>query len=260
MRQKDREFKSVPFYVKVSGRLALFTDPSTKGGGEKFTYQVPTYEALKGIIKSIYWKPTINWVIDSVKIMQPIQMETMGVRTLHDEREPKDRQDRSYYTYLRNPEYLIKCHFEWSDIDRLEEDRDKIKHTAIFKRSLDRGGRKTPFLGTSECKAYVEPITENEYLDAETPYHGTEMTLGLMHHSFDYHDHPDDEFEGITNRFAITNMKDGEITFPDLDNDNFITHKVNDVGVRRDYIIGENMKSVIDEHEDVFGEGDNKGE
>jgi len=44
---------------KLSGRYALFTDPLTWVGGEKFSYQVPTYEALKGIFKSIYWKPTL---------------------------------------------------------------------------------------------------------------------------------------------------------------------------------------------------------
>ena len=34
---------------RVWGRQALFTDPVTKIGGEKFSYQVPTYEALKGV-------------------------------------------------------------------------------------------------------------------------------------------------------------------------------------------------------------------
>ena len=33
----------------VTGQWALFTDPITKIGGEKFTYSVPTYEALKGV-------------------------------------------------------------------------------------------------------------------------------------------------------------------------------------------------------------------
>ena len=57
----------------VSGKLALFTDPLTRMGGEKCSYHIPTYEALKGVTKSIYWKPTINWVIDEVRIMNPIR-------------------------------------------------------------------------------------------------------------------------------------------------------------------------------------------
>ncbi|MCA6072990.1 MAG: CRISPR-associated protein Cas5, partial [Endomicrobium sp.] len=35
------------------GKFALFTDPITKLGGEKCSYQIPTYEAIKGITESI---------------------------------------------------------------------------------------------------------------------------------------------------------------------------------------------------------------
>lgn len=37
----------------VFGRYALFTDPLSKTGGEKCSYQIPTYQALKGITESI---------------------------------------------------------------------------------------------------------------------------------------------------------------------------------------------------------------
>lgn len=56
---------------KVYGKYALFTDPLTKTGGEKLSYQVPTYQALKGITESIYWKPTFTWVIDECRVMHP---------------------------------------------------------------------------------------------------------------------------------------------------------------------------------------------
>ena len=55
---------------RVWGRYALFTDPLTKVGGEKCSYHIPTYEALKGIAKSIYWKPTFIWHIDEVRVMR----------------------------------------------------------------------------------------------------------------------------------------------------------------------------------------------
>lgn len=54
---------------EVTGEYALFADPITRVGGEKCTYQIPTYEALKGILQSVYWKPTIIWIIDEVRIM-----------------------------------------------------------------------------------------------------------------------------------------------------------------------------------------------
>ncbi|MBR1691779.1 MAG: type I-C CRISPR-associated protein Cas5, partial [Lachnospiraceae bacterium] len=67
---------------KLYGKYALFTDPITKTGGEKCSYMIPTYQALKGITESIYWKPTLVWVIDSVRIMKKIQTESKGVRPI----------------------------------------------------------------------------------------------------------------------------------------------------------------------------------
>ena len=37
---------------EVTGDYGLFADPVTRVGGEKFTYQVPTYEALKRILEA----------------------------------------------------------------------------------------------------------------------------------------------------------------------------------------------------------------
>lgn len=34
---------------QVTGDYAMFSDPVTRMGGEKCSYQVPTYEAIKGI-------------------------------------------------------------------------------------------------------------------------------------------------------------------------------------------------------------------
>lgn len=67
---------------KVYGKYALFTDPLTKIGGEKCSYQIPTYEALKGIISSVYWKPTIIWIIDKVRIMKPIKTQTRSAKPI----------------------------------------------------------------------------------------------------------------------------------------------------------------------------------
>ena len=67
----------------VAGYYALFSDPVTRVGGEKSSYHIPTYEALKGITESIYWKPTIMWIIDAVRIMNPIITETKGIRPIY---------------------------------------------------------------------------------------------------------------------------------------------------------------------------------
>ena len=70
------DYKNHKISFRVWGRQALFTDPVTKIGGEKFSYQVPTYEAIKGIVKSIYWKPTLIWHIDRIRVMKPIHTQS----------------------------------------------------------------------------------------------------------------------------------------------------------------------------------------
>ena len=67
---------------EVYGEYALFSDPVMRMGGEKCSYQIPTYEALKGILHSIYWKPTFIWYVDKVRIMQQIQTEVKGIRPI----------------------------------------------------------------------------------------------------------------------------------------------------------------------------------
>ena len=121
---------------QVSGAYALFSDPVTRVGGEKCTYQIPTYEALKGIMHSIYWKPTITWIIDEVRIMNPIQTETKAIRPIS----YNGGNDLSYYTYLKDVCYQVRAHFEWNENrPELREDRNENKHHNIAKRMIQRG-------------------------------------------------------------------------------------------------------------------------
>ena len=91
---------------EVFGDYALFSDPVTRIGGEKSTYQIPTYEALKGILASVYWKPTIIWYIDKVRIMNSIQTEVRGIRTIKYTNEIKDL---SYYTVSGGSSHLQRA-------------------------------------------------------------------------------------------------------------------------------------------------------
>lgn len=95
----------------VYGKFALFSDVLTRAGGEKCSYMIPTYEALKGIIQSCYWKPTLTWIIDSVRIMKPIRTVRKGVRPIS----LSGGNDLSYYTYLEDVCYQVRAHFVWNE-------------------------------------------------------------------------------------------------------------------------------------------------
>ncbi|USG67405.1 type I-C CRISPR-associated protein Cas5c [Brevibacillus ruminantium] len=168
---------------EVYGNYALFTDPVTKLGGEKFSYHVPSYQALKGIVESIYWKPSIIWHIDEVRIINAIQTESKGVRPI----EYNGGNTLAYYTYLRNPRYQVRCHFEFNPYRQdLNHDHNEGKHFNIAKRALKAGGRRDIFLGARECQGYVEPCVfgEGKGFYDEVP----EVDFGIMVHGISYPD------------------------------------------------------------------------
>lgn len=193
---------------KVWGRYALFTDPLTRIGGEKFSYQIPTYEALKGILGSVYWKPTITWYIDELRVMKPIRTQTRSAKPVI---YGGSGHDLAIYTYLADVEYQVKAHFGWNENrPDLEHDRNEHKHYCVAKRMIERGGRRDVFLGTRECQGYVEPCTFGEGKGYYDNYPG-EMPFGMMFHGFDYPDEgKPDEFWA---RFWEPKMIKGEIKF-----------------------------------------------
>ena len=191
---------------KVWARHALFTDPLTRIGGEKCTYHIPTYEALKGIAKSIYWKPTFIWVIDEVRVMKRIRTQTKGTKPL----EFGGGNSLAIYTFLSDVEYQVRAHFEWNEHrPELADDRIEAKHHIVAKRMLERGGRQDIFLGTRDCQGYVEPCA---FGSGTSPYDGEgELAFGLMFHGFDY---PDEIGEKkLYARFTPSTMIDGKILF-----------------------------------------------
>lgn len=192
---------------RLWGRYALFTDPVTKTGGEKCSYHIPTYEAIKGVLKSIYWKPTIIWYVDKIRIIKPIQTQTKGTKPLV----WGGGNSLAIYTFLHEVEYQVHAHFEWNEFrPELKKDRIEGKHFNIARRMLEKGGRQDIFLGTRDCQGYVEPCLFGEGNGAYDTI--DELSFGLMFLSFDY---PDETGKKeLCSRFWQAVMKNGVLYFP----------------------------------------------
>ncbi|QHT63228.1 type I-C CRISPR-associated protein Cas5 [Paenibacillus lycopersici] len=191
---------------EVYGNYALFTDPLTKLGGEKLSYQVPTYQALKGIVEAIYWKPTLTIYVDEVRVMNAIRMESKGIRPM----EYGGGNTLANYTYLRDVRYQVRAHFEFNmNRPDMAYDRNEHKHHNVLRRSLKIGGRRDIFLGARECQAYVEPCVFGEgegFYDSYGAIH-----LGSMVHGLSY---PDETGRNqLEARLWNPVMKDGCIQF-----------------------------------------------
>lgn len=191
---------------KVYGKYALFTDPLTKIGGEKCSYQIPTYQALKGIMESVYWKPTIMWVIDKVRVMKPIRTQTRSAKPIN----YGGGNSLAIYTYLSDVEYQVQTHFEWNlNREDMAKDRNENKHFFVAKRMIERGGRRDIFLGTRECQGYVESCDFGEGEGFYDSY--GELAFDLMFHGFDY---PDESGENkLQARFWRPKLVNGIVEF-----------------------------------------------
>lgn len=194
----------------VYGDYALFSDPITRVGGEKCSYQIPTYEALKGILSSVYWKPTFVWYIDKVRVMNRIQTEVKGIRPI----KYNGGNDLAYYTYLKNCCYQVQAHFEWNmNRPELEKDRNENKHHEIAKRMINRGGRRDIFLGTRECQGYVEPCKFGNEIGSYDEIN--QLDFGIMYHGITY---ADEAYSDETQNMMTVNlwhpvMNNGVINF-----------------------------------------------
>ena len=223
---------------RVCGKFALFTDPLTRVGGEKYSYHIPTYQALKGILESVYWKPTFVWIIDSVRVMKMIQTQTKGIRPI----KYSGGNDLSIYTYLSDVEYQVRAHFEWNEnrLD-LETDRNEHKHYLVAKKMIEKGGKRDVYLGARECQGYVEPCVFGEGAGAYDDC--SELAYGFMFHGFTYPDEGDKET--LFARFWHPVMKLGVIDF--IRPDNCPITRVIKSQKLKPFAIGENFSLIKEE-------------
>ncbi len=232
--------RQIGIEFKVWARHALFTDPLTRIGGEKCSYHLPTYEALKGIAKSIYWKPTFIWIMDEVRIMKRIRTQTKGTKPLVF----SGGNDLAIYTFLADVEYQVRAHFEWNEHrQELADDRNSGKHADMARRMLERGGRQDIFLGTRDCQGYVEPC---KFGEGKGDYDDSgEVGYGLTFHGFDYPDETgmNESYEGkLQARFWRPTMIDGFVQFPRPENCS-IRKFVRDMTAKR-FAKDKNLRSV----------------
>lgn len=158
----------------VSGDHACFTRPEMKV--ERVSYDVMTPSAARGILEAIHWKPAICWVIDRIRVLEPVRFQsirrnevghkmpagavgsamkrgTLDGLALHVD---EDRQQRAA-TVLVKPAYVIEAHFEMTG--RAGADDNEGKHLDTFNRRAARGQCfHQPCLGTREFAARFELI------------------------------------------------------------------------------------------------------
>ncbi|WP_317855191.1 type I-C CRISPR-associated protein Cas5c [Chakrabartyella piscis] len=195
------------FKIIVEGDYACFTRPELKV--ERVSYDVPTPGALEGLLKSIYWKPAIRYVVDEIVVYHPINFmnirrnEVKNKVSMQHMRGQMNgmRKDPSIYTsecrsqrasmILKDVKYGIAFHFEMTGNQSDHADESAEKHYNIIKRRLEKGQAfRTPCLGCSEYAARKITLVEDFDLEeiAEEIRGMGDIDLGFMSYKVDFQD------------------------------------------------------------------------
>ena len=147
---------SYGFKIMVEGDYACFTRPELKV--ERVSYDVPTPGALEGMLKSVYWKPAIAYVIDKIIVFHDIDYANIRRNEVKDkvllsavkgQMSGKDADPSIYASESRSQR--AEFHFELTGLKSDTETDSEKKHYNIIKRRLEKGQwYRMPCLGCSE--------------------------------------------------------------------------------------------------------------
>lgn len=193
------------FRVEAWGGMALFTRPELKV--ERYSYDVMTPSAARGMLESIYWHPGMRYVIDRIHVLNPIEFTSVrrnevkskalssDLRSAAEGKEPlphiyagKDIVQRASVV-LTDVRYVIEAHFEMT-ADANEGDNPG-KFCDIFRRRLAKGQcYSQPYFGCREFAANLAPY-EGEWPPQGAYSDIAERDLGLMLYDIDFSDPKD---------------------------------------------------------------------
>ncbi len=192
------------FRIIVEADYALFTRPEMKT--ERVSYDVPTPSAMEGMLKSIFWKPAIRYVIDRIVVFNPIRFYTLKRNEVSDKilkgnvnKEMRGDGSAALYasacrsqrssTILRDVKYGIEFHFEMTGIRSDEPGETDGKYAQIIERRLKNGQCKVwPCMGCREfaVKKFY-PVDEFDLSSVDESLKG-ERDLGYMLYGLEYKD------------------------------------------------------------------------
>ena len=196
------------FKIMVEGDYACYTRPELKV--ERVSYDVPTPGALEGMLKSVYWKPSMRYVIDKIIVFNEINFVNIRRNEVKDKvlystvksrmngkganpciYASESRSQRSSMV-LKNVKYGVEFHFELTGLKAEKEDDGKSKHYNIIKRRLEKGQYfRCPCMGCSEFPVKRMELVEefDENLISSRILDMGDVDLGFMSYKVAFSDH-----------------------------------------------------------------------
>ena len=195
---------SYGFKILVEGDYALFCRQEMKV--ERVSYDVPTPSALEGLLKSVYWKPAIRYVIDEIVVFNPIKFINIRRNEVKDKlsfasvkSQMKGGGSSEMYSaeirsqraamLLKDVKYGIGFHFEMTGLKSDHEDESEEKHYNILLRRLENGQHfRQPCLGCREFPVKRLELVEKFPLGEISDELAGDVDLGYMLYGMKFED------------------------------------------------------------------------
>ncbi len=196
---------SYGFKIMVSGDYACFTRPEMKV--ERVSYDVPTPGAMEGLIKSVYWKPAIKYVIDKIVVFNPIQFINIRRNEVKDkvsysavkscmngkagspEIYASESRNQRGSMVLKNVRYGVEFHFELTGLRSEHSDEGEKKHYNILLDRLHRGKFfRQPVLGCREFSAEKVELVDQFPMEEVAEELKGDVDLGFMLYHMNFRD------------------------------------------------------------------------
>lgn len=181
--------------VEITGKYALFTRPELKV--ERVSYDVMTNAAAIGILRTVYWKPEMEYVINKIHVINKPRYETIMTNaqtgTIKESDIEKDYKNKKYLAVdrrtratprtervLKDVRYIIDFNIRLTG-ERTPDNTVK-KHEEIFLRRVRKGQcHEEPCLGVREFPCSIRLVDEAPA--SEIKGH---KELGVMYHHMEY--------------------------------------------------------------------------
>ena len=211
--------------IRVWGDYALFSRPELKV--ERYSYDVITPSAARGIMDAIYYHPGMRWIIDKIYVVKPIRFtsvrrnEVKSKISASNVLQAYNGADKALYmsskqeivqrasVLLTDVEYVIEAHFEMTEKANKTDNPGKFKD--ITMRRLKKGEcYHMPYFGCREFPAHFALCEEEEI---KTVYETVlEKDFGIMFYDMDYSDP-----ENIQPMFFRAVMRQGVLDLRDCE-------------------------------------------
>ncbi|MCC8118617.1 MAG: type I-C CRISPR-associated protein Cas5c [Bacteroidales bacterium] len=215
------EYIDKEYCIEVWGDIACFTRPELKV--ERMSYDVITPSAARAIFEAILFKKgAMRWEVTKIEVLNPIRWisirrnEVGAVNSGSSSIYIEEKRQQKNTLMLRDVRYRLYAKLVYIPVSKRAKenmmrepgnDENPQKYYSMFERRAKAGQCFTqPYLGTRECSAFWQIVTQVE--EEKAPI-SESQDFGLMLYDLDFSNPKD-----ITPMFFRAKMNEGVIQVP----------------------------------------------